>query len=643
MSAAYANALQPTVANAQADPAPGVEASATPDLMRLKRMFAESRDLTQQARTEALTDQDYYDGKQWSAAELTALAARHQPDIVINRVKPAINGIVGVTERGKSEPRAFPRGPDDEDSADTATDVLQYIAETNRFDRTKQDCFLDMLIPGSMAAQVTIGEDNQVEIVQVRWEEFFYDPRSRRRDFADARYKGVAKWMYADDAASLWPDSKSDIDNAVAGGSMVMDQSFADRPNGISSTVVWVDRRSRRLMVIELYYREAGQWMRACFHTAGIFEAGPSPFHDHKGRPDCPIEAMSAYIDKDNNRYGAVRDMRGPQDEVNKRRSKLLHLLSVSQIQAVDPSAIDVNADVARAEAARPDGVIPFGWQKVSTSAMAEGQAQLLQEAKAEIERMGPNPAVLGRSSEDASGRALLARQQAGLVELALLYGALEDWELRIYRQCWARAKQYWTAPQFVRVTDDENSPKFVGINQPIMGQPSLGVHPDTGQAQLMPNVLGYKNDIGEMDVDIVLETTQDLGTLAQEQFTELMQLISSNPVWQQQISLDTVLSLSTIPHKRQLRDKIKAAAEQAQQANAQQMALAQAGAEAKVGEIKSKTVLNTATAESKLADAHVNAIQTGLDAAPSAPPPIDPNNQQAAADPTSGAGAQVT
>ena len=71
---------------------------------------------------------------------------------------------------------------------------------------------------------------------------------------------------------------------------------------------------------------------------------------------------MSAYVKRNNDRYGAVWDMIGPQDEINKRRSKSVHLLSTTRIEVRDPQAIDVDADVARREASRPDGVIPYGW-----------------------------------------------------------------------------------------------------------------------------------------------------------------------------------------------------------------------------------------------------------------------------------------
>jgi hypothetical protein len=334
-----------------------------------------------------------------------------------------------------------------------------------------------------------------------------------------------------------------------------------------------------------------GVWMRCVFTGSDVLESGHSPYLDHRGRPDCPIEAMSAYVKRDNSRYGAVWDMIGPQNEINKRRSKSLHLLSVSRLEARDPSAMDVDVEVARKEAARPDGVLPFGWAMSPNTAEFQGNFQMLQEAKGEIDRMGPSPAMLGRNEHDDSGRALLARQQSGLTELANLYGALEDWELRIYRQCWARARQYWTAPQFIRVTDDQDAPKFVGLNQPIPGgPPTVGVDPQTGLPQLQPGILGYANLVAEMDVDIEIDTMADIGTVQQEAFNELMRLVASSPAYQQQIPLSTLIQLSPIPHRRSILDQIKQAADTQAEAAAERDQIGQAMAKAKLGEVQART-----------------------------------------------------
>jgi hypothetical protein len=102
-----------------------------PDLPRLKRYFTESEQLTADARKNALVAIDYYDSDQFTREELAALDLRGQPAIVINRIKPAINGIIGVTEKGRSDPRAWPRNPGDDDAADAATDVLIQTIETD--------------------------------------------------------------------------------------------------------------------------------------------------------------------------------------------------------------------------------------------------------------------------------------------------------------------------------------------------------------------------------------------------------------------------------------------------------------------------------------------------------------------------------
>src|SRR6185312_15530294 len=106
--------------------------------------------------------------------------------------------------------------------------------------------------------------------------------------------------------------------------------------------------------------------------------------------------------------------------------------------------------------------------------------------------------------------RALLARQQAGLVELAVLLDQLQDWELRVYRAVWERIKQFWTEQQIIRVTDDADDPKFITLNKPIPnpnagqqildGSGQVMVDPATGSPAVQPGTLGYENNIAEMD-----------------------------------------------------------------------------------------------------------------------------------------------
>lgn len=560
-----------------------------PDLASLKRMAEEASTLTSTARIEQQKDQDYYDGYQWTPAEKDTLALRKQPANSFNLIALTVNGTVGVIDKGATDPRAYPRNPKDEDAADVASKTLRFIADANRFDSVKLDCALDYLVPGTMAAIVEVNEDRQITVTQIRHEEFIYDPRSRKKDFSDARFMGIAKWQWADDVAARYPDKKGEVENAIeSGGALgLMDSTMDDRPSDGQTSVAWVDKKKRRVMVVELYHLDGGEWQRCVFFSGALLEYGPSPYKDEKGRPTNPIEARSCFVDRENNRYGLVRNMRPAQDEINKRHSKTLHELNSRQVRQTDASAMVTDLDVIRKEAARPDGVLPWGWDVIPRSDIISGQVAMLQEAKGFLERMGPAPEVLGRQGADSSGRAQLVRQQAGLTELAIVFGGLEDWELRIYRQKWARARQYWDAAMWIRTTDDEGAPQFTGINQPQIAQ-----DPMTGQ----PVQVGVQNAVAELDVDIILDSVPDTVNVQQEQFAQLVEL--AKMYGPQEVPFDDLLELSTMPNKRALMEKRKGRAEQMNQMQGMQQELQARAAQADLAEKEAKASKTAAEAD---------------------------------------------
>lgn len=574
-------------------------------LASYKRMFTEAADLTRDARKLCLQDLKYYHGKQWSSEDLAVLRKRKQPDSVHNMVRVSVNGSLGVLKMGATDPRAWGRNPGDEDAAEVASRVLRYVADLNDIDTLRIDVARDYLIPGSGAVLVGVDERRRPTVQQIRWEEFFYDPRARKADFSDARYLGIAKWMYADDVAAMYPEHKGQIEASLTGENpLVLDETFLDRPE--DSQVVWLDGRRRRIMVVEIYHREGSQWMHCVFYAGGLLMKEVSPWLDLDKRPSCPIVAQSCYVDEENNRYGIVRDMISPQDGINKRNSKLLHILNNRQMRASD-QAYEGSVDIIREEAARPDGVIPFGWDAVSPTDMAAGQFNLLANDMNLMERLGPSPSVLGRQSAESSGRAQLVRQQAGLTEQAVVFGGIESWELRLYRTLWARCKQFWTAPDYVRVTDDQKAPEYIGINQPRMGPPQVVMGPD-GMPAIQPTILGYENALAEMDVDITIDTVPDTANMAQEQFLALVDLASKGVALPPEILIEA----SSLPKKRELLERLKAASEQPNP----QAEVAMADAQSKVEKTQSETALNVARIQDMQFRGQMDAFSQGVSAA---------------------------
>jgi hypothetical protein len=619
------------------------------DIVRLKKMFDDARTGNEVSRKDSELSRDYYDGYQYTPGERARLDERGQPIVENNRIRGAVNGVLGVMEMGKTDPRAYLRNPGEApkpqrpapsapqqpgqppqmgtpqlgqqvmggnggpplndpplDAADVATMTLRFISDTTHFQATKMDVLENGLVEGSGAAIFEVQGQN-VMATQIRWEEFFYDPRSRRHDFKDARYMGVAKWMYADMLSAIYPEMAEKLNGFITTGSIDgfgFDMTWEDRPN-TNVTLPWFDRAQKRLMVVEMYHIEAQTWMRDVFFAGGPLESGPSPYQDNDNRPTNPIEAYSSYVDRNNNRVGIVRDMRPLQDEVNKRRSKALHEISTRQIQQTDPTAPPVDADEARKEAAKPDGVVPPGWSIVARSDVVANNMQLLAEAKAEIERFSPNPAILGRQGADASGRAVQVRQQAGMTELARVLGRFNDWEFRCYRQMWARARQFWKDPQWIRVTDNLGAPQYVRVNDPVHA-----VDPQTGQPAIDPQtgkpVLSHvKNDIAKMDIDIIIDSVPDTATLEQEIFEELSKLAQT--YGPQNVPFSLVVEMSSLPKKRELIQKLEAFMAQQQQAQAQalqqKMQMETAGKQAEIAS-------DTATARNKNAQALLYEVQ---------------------------------
>lgn len=583
-----------------------------PSVDRYKRLFEDARDNNDTARTESLIDRDYWDGYHYTDEERAELEKRKQPATYYNEVRVAIRGLVGVWEQGETDPRAWPREPGDEDAADVASKVLRYVKDYSDWQEKRSYCALSYFVEGTTAVYVGVDENRRVQIERIGFEEFFHDPRSRALDFSDARYMGIAKWRFADDVATEYPQIAEDINNSLDNGMGTNAGLYDDRPAGISAS--WVDPKLRRVFVVEMYHREGGQWNRCLFWGGGVIEASVSPFLDTNGKPTNPIKARSCYIDRENQRYGEVRDLRSPQDAINKRESKLLHLANSRQVQASDPDfAMAVDPDQARKEAARPDGVIPPGYQIVQTTDMSSGQALLLQSARMFMQRIGQNPGVLAAQSASASGRAQQMRQAAGMTDSAMTLGGLARFELQVFRACWERCKQYWTAPDYVRVTGDEQAPEFVGINQPIMGQqPAIVAGPDGMPMQTMqPVVLGYENALAEMNVDIEIDSVPDTANLAAEQFQALVDLARAGV----QLPPKALIMASSLPDKRKVLEELDQPNPMAEMQAQMAQVMGQLEAmqrQANIEKTQSETAENIAQTQAIGANLQLKAFETG-------------------------------
>jgi hypothetical protein len=426
----------------------------------------------------------------------------------------------------------------------------------------------------------------------------------------------------------MYPQAADKIDatfNATATGT----DTYADKPK--QST--WADKAKKRVCVVTLYDRSGGEWTRSVFTQAGELEpTAPSPYMDEDGKPECALILQSAYVDRDNDRYGPVRHWMTLQDEVNKRRSKFLHLANARQVRVSASSGLD--ADDARKELTRPDGVVIAEQGEVEiigTGDMAAGHFNLLAEAKDAIKQTGPNATMQGKSGQDQSGRAILALQQGGMTEMAPLLDNLRHFNIRVYRAIWNRIRQYWTDERWVRVTDDEKNVRFAGFNTTrgkdamvkIEGAMKAGkidhatAYQFAQQVAADPSMAQPMNVIAELDVDIQIDEVMDAPTLQIEQFEQLAKLAPMAPPQYLPTMFELLVEASNLRNK----DKLREIMEQAKQAppdpvQEQMKQIAVIGAQAEVENTQADTAKKQADAQATIAEAHTQAFQAGLGAA---------------------------
>jgi len=605
------------------------------DPMPLRKMVDDFRDGTQESRDIGEKARRYYDNDQIFGETERAWRRSRQPKVIRNEIAPAVNGMLGVIQQAKVDPRAWPRNPDNEEQADVASKALRFVADSQKWHKKKVDAAETFLIEGIAAVAIEASETGDPIITQLPYDELIYDPHSRRADFSDAAYKGIGKWMYEGDLMRRYPLMREDLSQAFSstwGSEMGLDR--PDKPENLLGTN-WLDPKRRRIFVVELYHLDDGEWIRSVFYVGGVLEQGLSPYKDDRDQSLCAFVFQSCLITRDNQRAGLVKAMLSPQDELNAYGSRSLHLARSRQLRVTNPEyPPEVDSKTASAEAAKPDGVLPTGYEPVQTVDLLQGMQLMMAEARQALVRQAPTPAVLAdAAASNQSGRSRLVLQQAGMTEIARALGRLEDFENEVYRMIWSVLKQFKTEPWWIRITgDDSKKPEFQGLNQPV--DPTSGEPIDPRMAQMMEAQgmpVPKKNELAKMDVDIEVETVPDTANLQAEQFEALSPMF---PLLAEAVgpkkAFEIGVALSSVPEKGRIKDMMDkpdeltpeqqaaAQAQQQQQEQIQQMQLqiAMLTAQAEIRVKESTASLNEAKAQQVGADTRETEADTVLKAA---------------------------
>lgn len=398
-----------------------IDAGTARRLVQLKREFLDDYAAESRWRDDRREYGRFYDGDQLRDEERRELQLRGQPPVVVNRIKPKVDAILGILQEMGVETKAYPMG-DHENEAAAISELFRQIENNSHFNEEETQVFKDLLIDGVGYFETKRewdGLDSKLVSEHLPNKYVTWDKFSQRADGKDAKRCHKHVWKDLDDAKMLYAGHEDMLEHATNNpdlwSKMLSDALSQFRPDqyqqqggsrgiselGMGQYMDFVDTQRKRIRIITTYYRTsrvrrfltakgkteeitdladkdiatikqnlegAIEWsqtdkkLNSCtFCWGGVLEEKRDlrPF-DRTAK--FPIERAIGYRirndDERNVHYGIVKQHLDPQREVNKRRSKMLHQLNTNQVWFEKGAFEDEN--LARIETVRPDGWVQY-------------------------------------------------------------------------------------------------------------------------------------------------------------------------------------------------------------------------------------------------------------------------------------------
>jgi len=491
------------------------------------------RDHRSDWRKEARVNYDFYAGKQWFDEDIRILEEQRRPAVVFNRVIRAVNAVLGLEIQNRQRVNYIPRKvnqpiqdtqamknqmgvnlpngmPQQEQPqinntgyADMLNSASEWVRDECNAEDEESEAFEDLVICGEGWTETRMSYDEDVEgmIVKDRLDPtlMLVDPRSRKKNYEDARWVAYVKDMSPDEVRELWPD----ITNPEYG--LFWDDSVDDETIDADENYKYLFDKSDKLSkpnsiaVIQYqYYEKRRIYLVADPVSNNIVQLEPSRFNAIKEQLDAngikyesvkkrvyyqcmivggqlaekvklgcdhfTLRSMTGFRDQNRNYYfGLVTIMQDPQRWANKWLSQIQYILNVNSKGGVmyEEGAI-ANIRKFEQEYAKPDGIIAvrdgaISGGKIKPKEMAQypdGIDRLLNYAVGAInDVIGVNLEVLGLTNRDQPMGLEMIRKEAGITILAKMFDSL-----RRYRKIDGKItayfiREYISDGRLVRIT----------------------------------------------------------------------------------------------------------------------------------------------------------------------------------------------
>jgi len=540
----------------------GLDAGQIPKerLEKFRFFFEQSRKTSELWRIDAKEDYSFVEGYgQWESKQREDLLRQHRPALVMNSILPVVNLISGQERASRLSITYKPRGLDDDRFAQIANMAYRYAADAGEVVFNVSDAFQDMVICGMgwlgcfidfMNEQEPMGE---LAVRRIHPLSIFWDDNATRYDKQDANYIIWAKWVSEDILRLHYPSAMEGVGNgewlnlpAEMVGERTLDQNWRDRrtgkvrvlefwyktpkqvvfmitPSGVQRFNSQKEAETSRDMLariaassfapvpdMELVERVIRDTRVAHVTYWRVLRDMPSPYR-HNLYPFIPLTAY----DFDEKVMGAVRSLKDPQREKNKRWSQMLHMINTMAKGGWKIPKRSISQDQLNTwstEAGKPGFWFEYN-PMVGEPKEIQGQniptsfVQLMQIAEDEIRKTsGAIQELLGLArAGDQSGKAINILQQSGATILAPLFDSLVRSQKLLGGQAIQMIQQFYSPEKLIDI---------LGIN----GITQLQLTPESASA-FLERAMSSR-------YDAVVDVTPLIGSDRDRQFSQVISLV---------------------------------------------------------------------------------------------------------------------
>lgn len=445
------------------------------DIETLKDTFHMGYDAYFDSRVEADEVWNMYHNRQWTLDQLNILETRGQPKETFNVVKLFARMLVGYYSTVVNSVRARPTQYGDIQIATLMTDTINSVFEQNRMDVEGDKIKLSGMISGLMCAYLEpyyTGEKDRfgrplydVKLSHVPEYELVLDSMSTAEDYSDARFLHRFKWLSEDAVIKAFGKEKADklveYYNYLEVDEAEFEYSHGEQFTGryrvfdnylITHTVIEDDEGKRwsifwcgdvELRRDEITYRDVKWNYRVVrLHTSNKTEY-----------------------------YGLFREVTETQKAINQALVKLQLMVNTQKAFVEDGAVNDIDkfADAFN----RVNGVIPVrklaGIKVEALAREALEQYQVIDRALDRIQRLlSVNDSFLGMAYASDSGRKVKLQQNATVMALRYLTVRIESFYELLGNDIAQFVRQFYTANQMLRVSDEITGDRWVELNKPM-------------------------------------------------------------------------------------------------------------------------------------------------------------------------------